>query len=93
MYILSLSQMYIVNFKAHGYDDTTFLPGMAEQDLMDIGISNRGHRQKLLRDIKKLPDEEMAHEVPVSLFFFTSNVRHDTELNKTFCHSKCRRVF
>ena len=59
--------MYIENFKDHGYDDTTFLIGMKEQDLLDIGVSNRGHRRKLLREIERLPPEEMDCNVPVSL--------------------------
>ena len=36
------------------------------QDLLDIGIINRGHRKKLLHEIEKLPPEEMDQEVPVS---------------------------
>jgi len=55
---------YQVNFTNYGYDDTTFLLGMKEQELLDIGIINRGHRKKLLHEIEKLPPEEMDQGVP-----------------------------
>ena len=58
-------QKYRENFKDYGYDDTSFVIGMKEQDLLDIGISNRGHRKKLLANIEQLPPEEMDHHVPV----------------------------
>eukprot|EP00794_Sanderia_malayensis_P016164 gene16164-17787_t len=57
-------KQYASNFKDHGFDDTTFLLGLKEQALLDIGIFNRGHRKQLLTDIERLPPEGMDQEVP-----------------------------
>ena len=58
--------VYVKSFQQAGYDDTTFLTGMKEQDLVDIGIENRGHRKKILAEIESLPPEEIDPNVPVS---------------------------
>ena len=58
---------YIENFKEAGYDDTTFLMGMKEQDLIDMDIDNRGHRKKIMAEINRLPPEEIDQDVPVSI--------------------------
>ena len=62
--------VYIGKFKKHGYDDTTFLMGLKEQELVEIGIDNRGHRKKILAEIDRLPPEEIDQDVPVSLIFY-----------------------
>ena len=36
------------------------------QDLEQIGIETRGHRQRLLREIKKIPRVEIEEGIPVS---------------------------
>ena len=36
------------------------------QDLQHIGIDTRGHRQKLLRDIRKIPRVDIEENIPVS---------------------------
>ena len=58
--------VYVKQFKDAGYDDTTFLMGMKEPDLIEIGIENRGHRKKILSEINRLPPEEIDQDVPVS---------------------------
>jgi len=37
-----------------------------KQNLKDIGIEKRGHRRRLQMEIEKLPQVEIAQEVPVS---------------------------
>lgn len=59
--------VYISQFQEAGYDDTTFLMGMKEPDLIEIGIENRGHRKKILSEINRLPPEEIDQDVPVSI--------------------------
>ena len=67
--------VYVKNFQEAGYDDTTFLLGMKERDLLDIGIENRGHRKKILAEIERLPPEDIDEDTEVSkaqkLDFFT----------------------
>ena len=58
--------VYIEQFQEAGYDDTTFLMGMKEPDLIEIGIENRGHRNKILSEINRLPPEDIDQDVPVS---------------------------
>ena len=58
--------VYVKNFEQAGYDDTTFLMGMKEQDLVDIGIKNRGHRKKIIAEIERLPPEDIDQDVPVN---------------------------
>ena len=60
--------IYIDKFKKHGYDDTTFLLGLKEQELIDMGIDNRGHRKKILVEVDRLPPEEIEQDVPVSVY-------------------------
>lgn len=56
--------VYIKNFKQAGYDDTTFLMGLKEQELVEIGIKNRGHRKKIIAEIERLPPEDIDQDVP-----------------------------
>eukprot|EP00111_Clytia_hemisphaerica_P002554 TCONS_00007279-protein len=60
--------VYISLFKDAGYDDTTFLMGMKEPDLIEIGIENRGHRKKILSEIHRLPPEDMDQNVPEDVY-------------------------
>lgn len=64
--------VYIKRFKDAGYDDTTFLMGMKEPDLVEIGIENRGHRKKILAEIDRLPPEDIDQDVPVSIMYYLS---------------------
>lgn len=65
---------YVKKFKEAGYDDTTFLMGLKEQELVEIGIDNRGHRKKILNEIDRLPPEEIDQDVPVSFFSSEKNL-------------------
>ena len=67
--------VYVKQFKDAGYDDTTFLMGMKEPDLIEIGIENRGHRKKILSEINRLPPEEIDQDVPVSWNLKTSRIK------------------
>ena len=60
--------VYVKNFQEAGYDDTTFLLGMKEQDLLDIGIENRSHCKKILAEIERLPPEGIDQNLKVSKF-------------------------
>ncbi|XP_068739017.1 uncharacterized protein [Montipora capricornis] len=55
---------YANNFRQHGYDTVGFLPGMTEKDLENIGIEIRGHRKRLLREIKKIPRVDIEEGIP-----------------------------
>ncbi|XP_068708203.1 uncharacterized protein [Montipora foliosa] len=58
---------YANNFRQHGYDTMEFLPGMTEKDLESIGIKERGHRMRLLREIKKIPRVDIEEGIPDSV--------------------------
>lgn len=57
-------QLYLRNFKDNGYDNISFIAGMTDRDLKAIGIDKRGHRKKLVYAIEKLPQLDIAQEVP-----------------------------
>ncbi|XP_032242861.1 uncharacterized protein LOC5517022 [Nematostella vectensis] len=57
-------KVYIPLFKEHGYDNLKFISTMTEKDLETIGITTRGHRQKLSRHLKKIPKLEIDEGVP-----------------------------
>jgi hypothetical protein len=56
---------YLSKFESLGYDDTSFLHGLEDNDLKDIGIRKRGHRNAILDAIKLLPEPEIEPCVPV----------------------------
>ncbi|XP_020627360.1 uncharacterized protein LOC110064629, partial [Orbicella faveolata] len=58
---------YASNFREHGYDTAGFLPGMTDKDLQLIGIHTRGHRQRLLRDIRKIPRLDIEEDIPLDV--------------------------
>ena len=58
--------MYVKNFQKAGYDDTTFLLGMKEQDLVDIGIENRDHCKNIIAAIETLPRVDIDQNSKVS---------------------------
>jgi len=60
--------VYINNFKSAGYDDTTFLVGLKERELLEIGIKNRAHRKKILTEIERLPPFEFKRDVPEDVY-------------------------
>ena len=66
--------VYVKSFQHVGYDDTTFLTGMKEQDLVDIGIENRGHPKKIYAETESLPPGEIDPNVLVSKIIFTSQL-------------------
>ena len=51
--------------QAAGYDDTSFLVGMAEDELQALGVSVKAHRQALLAEIRTLGDPDIEPFVPV----------------------------
>ncbi|CAH1243309.1 RS1 [Branchiostoma lanceolatum] len=56
-------------FTMHGYDDTSFVSGMKNEDLIDIGMTGDEysfHRKKLMREITRLPEYIADYKVPES---------------------------
>ncbi|XP_078574100.1 uncharacterized protein LOC144860632 isoform X1 [Branchiostoma floridae x Branchiostoma japonicum] len=55
-------------FTTHGYDDTSFISGMKNEDLIDIGMGDKYsfYREKLMREIKKIPEYIADYKVPES---------------------------
>jgi len=49
----------------NGYDDTSFVAGMTDTDLREIGIQTTGHRNAMMQAIRLLPDVEIEPSVPV----------------------------
>ncbi|XP_046857125.1 uncharacterized protein LOC124450504 isoform X2 [Xenia sp. Carnegie-2017] len=73
---------YKPNFEQNGYDDTSFICGMTDQDLIDIGIETRGHRKKLLREIEQIPLVDMGNNVPDNVDKWLADLGlHDYWLN------------
>ena len=52
--------------KIISYKKINLLFTISLQDLKNIGIMSRGHRQKLLREIRRIPRVEIEEGVPVS---------------------------
>ena len=63
-----MQEKYTNLFESQGYEDTSFIAGMNEDDLKKIGVKSMTHRQKLLAEIKDLPDYEVEPSVPVSTY-------------------------
>ena len=61
-----LQDKYAAMFESHGYQDTTFIAGMDSEDLQRVGVKSKPHRQKLLAEIRELPDYDVDPAVPVS---------------------------
>eukprot|EP00794_Sanderia_malayensis_P016107 gene16107-17728_t len=55
---------YVPIFQRNGYDNVSFLYGIKEKDLVRIGITNRGHRKRIMQLIDSLPPEDIEQEVP-----------------------------
>jgi hypothetical protein len=69
---LGLADAYLCNlFLQHGYDDTTFLIGLGEDDFRDIGmpstLTGRANIRKLVEAVRKLPNNDIPDSIPPSL--------------------------
>merc|ERR1712129_635529 len=53
---------YFELFVEAGYEDLTYVENMqlTEQDLIQIGIDKKGHRQKILQEIKKMKPKKVV---------------------------------
>lgn len=71
--MIYFQEHYLSKFESHGYEDTSFLYGLKEGDLKEIGIKLKGHRNAILDAISLLPEPEIEPCVPViinlSVFF------------------------
>jgi len=56
--------VYAPKFIDNGYEDVNFLYGIQDMDLLHMGITSRGHRNKIMQHIKRLPPEDIEEEVP-----------------------------
>lgn len=61
---ISTENNYAVMFRDEGYDTMGDLFGLSDQDLESIGIKTRGHRRRLLREIKKIPRVDVEEGIP-----------------------------
>ena len=52
-------------FEAHGYDDTSFIVGMTEKQLENMGVTSKPHRNAIMDAIKHLPEHDIYPTVPV----------------------------
>ncbi|XP_066270277.1 uncharacterized protein [Branchiostoma lanceolatum] len=55
---------YADKFLKEGYEDSSFIAGMTNEDLVNIGIDTDFHREKLLTEIHKLTEFELETSVP-----------------------------
>ncbi|KAI8493643.1 hypothetical protein Bbelb_285640 [Branchiostoma belcheri] len=58
-------EIYERKFVREGYTDTSFIAGMTEKDLRDIGVNNLQDRNEFRRHIKKLTEDEPDIEITV----------------------------
>lgn len=49
----------------NGFDDTSFVAGMTDNDLREIGIKTTGHCNAMMQAIRLLPEVEIEPCVPV----------------------------
>ena len=54
------------------------------QDLQLIGIHTRGHRQRLLRDIRKIPRLDIEEDIPVSFLMVQKGINWDRTHTYTY---------
>ncbi|XP_035669154.1 uncharacterized protein LOC118411183 [Branchiostoma floridae] len=59
-------KLYADKFLKEGYEDTSFIAGMTNEDLKNIGVDTDFHREKLLTEIHKLTEFEQETAVPVT---------------------------
>ncbi len=50
----------------NGYEDTSFIAGMSEEELVSIGVTKRTHLSALMTAISLLPELEATPNVPVN---------------------------
>lgn len=72
----------------NGYDDISFLAGITDGELREIGVRAAGHRAALMQAVRLLPDFEIEPNVPVG------STRHvliwsNSAQNVTFKYSVC----
>lgn len=65
--LFGTQEQYASTFEDAGYDDTSFLVGLTDQDLQELGVKVKAHRQALLSEIMTLADPEIEPFVPVSI--------------------------
>jgi chitin synthase len=60
----NLRDQYGSTLEMNGYDDTSFLFGMTDSELQDIGITSKAHRSAIHEAIKFFPEPEIEPGVP-----------------------------
>ncbi|PFX22865.1 Ankyrin repeat and sterile alpha motif domain-containing protein 1B [Stylophora pistillata] len=78
---------YATSFRENGYEKAKFIAGLNDRDLESIGIQNIGHRQKLLRKIKKIPRIEIEENIPENVESWLQE--HDLEEYWPSFRDKC----
>ncbi|KAK2159845.1 hypothetical protein LSH36_145g07014 [Paralvinella palmiformis] len=78
---------YAPLFIDNGYDDTSFISGITEDDVAAIGISSRTHISALMSAIRQLPEIELVPSIPDSVNKWLRDVGLQMyEDNFTRCH-------
>ena len=53
-------------FKRNGYEDTSFIAGMCEGEMVSIGVTQKAHVTAMMTAIADLPEWEPMPGVPVT---------------------------
>eukprot|EP00118_Oscarella_pearsei_P021331 m.238774 g.238774 ORF g.238774 m.238774 type:complete len:1476 (+) comp40171_c0_seq3:577-5004(+) len=72
---VDLANEYAKIFKQHGYDDTSFLINIDDEELKRIGVEKRGHRQRILGRLSVLPETPLAPRVPKEVTEWLKSLR------------------
>ena len=67
-----LADAYMLRiFADHGYDDTTFIVELTEDDLRDLGmpstLTGRAHIRKFVESVRKLPKNTLPDSIPPTI--------------------------
>jgi chitin synthase len=70
----NLRDQYGSTLEMNGYDDTSYLFGMTDSELRDVGITSKAHRSAIHEAIKFLPEPEIEPCVPKNVTHWLENV-------------------
>ncbi len=80
---------YVESFVDNGYDDLEVCKQIGDPDLDAIGVFTPHHREKVLRAVERLRDED--RRVAPGLYFTLEPLPHDTCPQISDCKQKCTK--
>ncbi|RXN29316.1 SAM and SH3 domain-containing 1-like isoform X1 [Labeo rohita] len=80
---------YVESFVDNGYDDLEVCKQIGNPDLDAIGVFTPHHREKVLRAVERLRDED--RKVAPGLYFTLEPLPHGTCPQITDCRQKCTK--